>query len=62
LTDKALYQTCLDTDTSNSIWANHLLYAAIGERETGSSGMPDFTPDDFYPDFDVDKAYSKVKS
>ncbi len=61
LTEKTLFATCLDEDTSNSISSHNLLYSVVGERETGSDGMPDFTPDDFYPSFDVDNAYSKVE-
>jgi hypothetical protein len=37
-----------------------LIFDEIAERDLGSSGMPDFTPDQFFPEFDVDNAYTKV--
>lgn len=44
-----------------SVWARHNLYDEIAERDTGTTGMPSkFNPDNYFPNFEVDNAYTKV--
>ena len=57
---KILYETCFDPATMRSVWARHILYNEIEFHDTGTSGMPDFTADNFFPDFDVANAYTKI--
>jgi len=59
--DKQVFETCFDPVKSRSVWSKNILFNEIGDRETGSSGMPsNFDPDTFFPEFDVNTAYSKV--
>ena len=58
---KEVFRSCFDLENSRSIWAQHLLYDEIADRDTGSSGMPsNFDPDTYFPDFNVAHAYTKV--
>jgi len=59
---KVVFETCFDPSTLRSVWAKNVIYNEIANRETGSSEMPSsFNPDDFFSDFDVNKAYYKVQ-
>ena len=57
---KILFETCFDPATMRSVWARHILYNEIELRDTGSSGMPDFSTDNFFEGFDVVTAYTKI--
>jgi hypothetical protein len=59
---KNVYQTCFDPETYKSVWAMHLLYDEIDERDVGTTGIPSsFDVDKFFPDLDVPTVYTKVK-
>ena len=58
---KNVYQTCFDPESYTSVWAMHLLYDEIEERDLGDTGIPsNFDPDKFFPDLSVADVYTKV--